>query len=189
MFIVLFLTYGCFSNENREDENNKYSEEKEEYLNYISMYVNDVMVKIMDEIEYHYKETDTMLFIPVGTKITCASDHVLSSPFSKSWQYIYVGVYYDGEEYFYSVASKDGEGYGMDLTTRKELLTYDYHKIGIIKDDKIKEFVDLYKESIDGNKEYSISEVSKDLKKFVKANHSKVKKIVFIDPNECSYES
>ena len=190
LFIILItlLITGCSSNTNKEKEDNSLSQEKETYYNNVSMYVKDVMVKITDGIEYKYNSSDTMLFIPAGNWITCVSDNVFASPFSKSWKYIYVGVYYDGEEYHYSVASKDGENYEIELMTQKDLYVYNYKKIKKNKTNSIKEFIDNYKEGMDGNKTYSINKVSKPLKEFVKSNYKKVKNIVFIDTYECSYE-
>ncbi len=182
--IVLLFT-GCSSNTNKEEIIS--SEDKEKYYNTILMYLRDVITKMNDEVEYNYKSTDTMLFIPAGNKITCVSDNVLESPFSKTWKYIYVGVYYNGEEYLYSIASKDGENYGLDLITESELLLYNYNNIDKIKEDNIKEFIDNYKEKASGNKIYSINEVSNHLKEFIKSNYPKVKTIVLIDAYECTY--
>ena len=128
-----------------------------------------------------------MLFIPAGNKITCVSDTVKGSPFSKEWDYMYVGVYYNGEEYLYSVSSRDKEGYGYELITEYNLFTHDFNQLGKVKEDYVKEFKDNYKEVIGGNKTYSVDDLSDSLKEFVKSNYKDVKTVVFIDPDECSY--
>ena len=163
------------------------SEDKEKYYRNVSIYLNDVVFKMNDGVEFKYKSSDTMLFIPAGNKITCVSDNILGSPFSNSWKYIYVGVYYNGEEYLYSVAAKDGEDYEMELMTQKELFSCDY---SIIKKShiNISEFTDNYNENLKENKVYSLDDISKPLKEFINDNYKDVKKIIFITPKECSYE-
>ncbi len=187
LFILVLTSVGCLFLFNNEKDNSV-DNRKEEYYNNVSMYVRDVMVKINDGIEYKYNSTDTMLFIPAGNKITCVSDNILNSPFGNSWKYIYVGVYFNGEEYLYSVGSKDEKNYAIDLITQKDFFSYDYNKIDKKNKNSIKEFIDNYKEKSTGNKEYSINDLSKTLKSFIKSNYKKVKKVVFIDPNDCSYE-
>lgn len=163
------------------------SDDKEKYYHNVNIYLNDVVLKMNDGIEFKYKSSDTMLFIPAGNKITCVSDNILGSPFSNSWKYIYVGVYYNGEEYLYSVAAKDGEDYEIELMRQKELFSYDYN---IIKKshNNISEFTDNYNEKLKENKLYSLNDISKPLKKFIKDNYKDVEKIIFISPKECSYE-
>lgn len=163
------------------------SEDKEKYYNNVTIYLNDVVFKMNGGVEFKYKSSETMLFIPAGNKITCVSDNFLGSPFSNSWKYIYVGVYYNGEEYLYSVAAKDGEDYEIELMTQKKLFSYDYN---ILKKNhnNISEFIDNYNEHLKKNRVYHIDDVSKPLSKFIKDNYKNVKEVIFIAPKECSYE-
>ena len=191
LLISLVLFSGCFGSskkeEEKDDKNVAVDERKnEEYINTISTYIGSIMYYINEYDVINYNSSNVLLFLPIGNKVSCA-DNVIESPYSSIWEYAYTAVWFDGNDYHYYVVSKDGAGYGINFVNRIDLMTNDYKQVvnsGLIE---AKEYIDNYKTNLDGNKTYSIDQISSELKEVINGNFDSINTIVFIDPSMCSY--
>lgn len=186
LLILSLVFFGCSKKQESIEIDSKEEQElKIKYVEDISTYLKSVTYSINEEARYNYASTDTILFVPVGDKISCVED-IIESPFKSEWVYAYIAVWFDGEEYMYYTAALDKAGYGINFRTRLDLYTDDEQQV--TKDVKeIKEFTDNYKKDLNGNKIYSINDISEDFKKIIDDNFKDINNIVFIESKDCMY--
>ena len=197
-----FLFFAGGSSDNNENTNNRVQNNEEVEDNaivksrkkaYLSTAATDITAvkNTMSRGYIKLYSTDTMIFVPVGDLSKCGElESGGSSPFSKGWNYAYVGITYTGSQYNSYFISEDDSLYGIPLSSYEELINgnidiiYNNHN-GEITDEisnKLKEFY-----NISENKKMSVEEIEDIKSAIIPANES-VKNVVFVSASAgCKY--
>lgn len=183
---AIFIT-GCESK--RKESNTSGSAEvinsrRKSYLNTVSAYIDSVRAKVNEAKKLRLFETETLFLVPV----TCAKlESGGTSPFSNKWQYAYVGVEFTADLYSYYAVTLDGAGYGINMLPYSKIYKNDSNDV--INSESltnISELIDNYK--ISENKSINYTELSNEFKNMIDNSNIKVKSVVFISSDSCSYQ-
>ena len=154
----LFFTGGSSSNSentaNKEEPKNEATDDsliikskKQSYIDTARAYIGSIKMEVNDGRKLKVYDTKALYLIPVGDRIKCGDvESGGSSPFSKEWNYAYVGVTYNGEQYTYYFISEDDKLNGIPFTEYSKLdyeLVYSYHN-GVITDEISSKLKELY---------------------------------------------
>lgn len=192
-----YSDYGYDSNYVETYNENK---DRSDFVEALSSYVESVMRnKINSSVDFVFYDTNTLLLIPVGhdsskSCLVLGSDK--KSPYSNSWNYLYVGVTYDGYGYNYYIIGEDGKGNGTKLISNSTLINSDPKDIIYTSSKKNQDaYSILYKKynSVEGNTIYERNgQGSGDFSTLtsifgnIKEDYSK---IVLAGAQDCSYVS
>ncbi len=201
---LMFFTGGGSNNEQNEPNNTESSNtannntqqplpdnsitdvKKQSYIRLANAFVSSVRNEVNMGAKLGFYETNAMILVPVGDRSKCAIlENNDTSPFSKTWNYAYVGAKYDGIGYSYYFISEDGSNIGIEFISANKMnednVYSSYSETNISKEisDKL---IKLY--SINSNEELTDG----DILNLIKLNDNTIKKVVVISAKAgCRY--
>lgn len=97
------------------------SVKKTTYIDTMNEYFRGIEIEVDKAGKYYFYEEDILYLIPVGNDRCYSLGENGSSPFGDKWQYLYMGVTYEGAMYNYFVVALDSENIGIDFVSQSEL--------------------------------------------------------------------
>ena len=129
---------------------------------------------------------NVMYLVPVGDSDKCGQvESGGSSPYSKGWNYAFVGVVYSGDYYNYYFISEDDKNIGFPLVSYNELSgdkIYKGHQGSVITDDISTKLKELY--LIESKKELDATNDADVISVLTPASET-INKVIVISASEC----
>ena len=195
-YFMFFAGGGGSNNEQNSDNNNQTtntennnkqqplpdnsitSVKKQSYIRTANAFISSIRTEVNSSSKLRIFETNTMFLVPVGDNNKCAYlEYGETSPFSKTWNYAYVGVKYDGMGYTYYFMSEDGSNIGIEFVSSNKMdednIFSTYSETNINKEISNK-LVNLY--NISSNEEVT----DNDIVNLIKQEDNSIKKVVAI---------
>ena len=198
LFLVPFLLVGCTSGSSPVDSVNDYilNSRKSAYIDTLLGYIDGVMRDVNTAKTLKFYDTDVLYLVPVGFDKNYSCKILESggkSPFSDEWNFLYVGVTYDGKGYNYYAVGEDKSVYGIEFLNRKTIVDYgvNYLYTKSKEDDAGYKILKERYSKASSNKVYELdSSDFKELSNILKTtNNENYTEIVMIGSKDCSYSS
>lgn len=140
-------------------ENSKKAAFTDTMFGYIQSTINEV--NLADKLKFF--DTTVLYLVPVGEGKCIEMAKGGTSPYSDTWEYLYVGVTYSGSGYDYYIVGLDSSGKGIDFTPIDVL--YDKNQQIVKEKEKllVMDFKELYNST--DNRKYAF-EASEDVQSF-----------------------
>ncbi len=165
---------------------------KAAFVDTLVQYCDVALKEVNIGVKYKLYEINTLYLIPAGNNKNYSCLQVESggqSPYSDDWNYLYVGVTYDGKGYDYYVIGEDKAGHGVTFYDKFTIINGGEEKIyteSKVKTSGYDKLNNYYKGrvciifEIDGQNSFT--------QLFNLTNGEKLNKIVIIGAEDCSYK-
>lgn len=198
LLIGALLLVSCGENKSSSDQDAIASyisnSKKAAFVDTIENYSDAVMIAVNRGVKFRLYSTDTLFLLPAGndSKYSCIQlETGGKSEYSDTWNYLYIGVIYDGKGYNYYSIAEDGAYYGIPFIDRKTLVNdgmdYVYEKTKATEEGNSL-LRQQYNKTLDNIKyEKDSRDYSKLINIMPLKNNEKINKIVIIGSKDCSY--
>lgn len=143
----IFITKNVFNNDNVEQELSDNSDYVD-YIEILSEFVNAVRTEVNKAERFQFFDVETLYLVPVKNGKCNLIKYDLEPVFGDEWEFVFVGVIYNGAKYDYYVIALDDAGYAVDFVAYNDLSKKSANDLVTSKD----------KLSIDLTKMYNLSE-------------------------------
>lgn len=94
------------------------------YIDVANAFISNLKTKINYSSDFNFYNTDTFYLVQVGddrAKSCAPLERGGISPYGNNWEYAYVGVTFDGNNYTYYFMAQDSSKVGIELTTEANI--------------------------------------------------------------------